>query len=154
MFVLCPQSQLLGNNPIASLCDQERLKTFQRGPPPEKMKLKRWWTYLSSFNLTVNHTQGIKNDTAGYTSRNNFHALLGESLEALARAALQRMDVRLDLSMRTAGVLEVWSLGDYRAEYQCVLNSLSDGPEARLIDGDRWNRDNQYFYHEDRIVIA
>ena len=54
------------------------------------------------------------------------------------------MDVQLNLSMRTAGVLR-----DYQAEYQCVLNSL----EARLIDGDRWCKDNQYLYYEDRIVV-
>ena len=56
-------------------------------------------------------------------------------------------------SMRTAGVLESWSLRDYQAEYQCVLSSLSDGLEARLIDGDRWYKDNQYLYYEDRIVV-
>ena len=39
-------------------------------------------------------------------SRNNFDALIGESSEALAREAFQRMDVQLDLSMRTAGILE------------------------------------------------
>ena len=63
------------------------------------------------------------------------------------------MDVQLDLSMRTAGVLEGWSLPDYHAEYKCVLNSLSDGLEARLIDGDRWYKDIQYLYYEDRIVV-
>ena len=30
---------------------------------------------------------------------------------------------------------------------------LSDGLEARLIDGDRWYKDNQYLYYEDRIVV-
>ena len=65
------------------------------------------------------------------------------------------MDVQLDLSMRTAGVLENWSLRDYHAEYKCVLNSLSDGPEARLIDGERWYKDHQYLYYifEDRILV-
>ena len=29
----------------------------------------------------------------------------------------------------------------------------SDGLEARLIDGDRWYRDNQYLYSEDRNVL-
>ena len=90
---------------------------------------------------------------ADYISRNNFDALLGESSEALAKEAFQRMDVQLDLSMRTAGVLEGWSLRDYQAEYQCVLSTLSDGLEARLIDGDRWYKDNQYLYYEDRIVV-
>ena len=49
---------------------------------------------------------------ADYIARNNFDALLGESLEALAKGAFLRMDVQLDLSMRTAGVLEGWSLRD------------------------------------------
>ena len=44
---------------------------------------------------------------AEYTSRNNCEALLGESSEALAKEAFQRMEVHLDLPMRTAGVLRV-----------------------------------------------
>ena len=48
------------------------------------------------------------------------------------------MDVQFDLSMRTAGVLEGWSPKDYQSAYQCVLNILSGGLQARLIDGDRW----------------
>ena len=75
---------------------------------------------------------------ADYISRNNFDALLGESSEALAKEVFQRMGLQLDLSMRTAGLLEGRSLSDYQAEYQCVLHSLSDGLEARLIDGDCW----------------
>ena len=63
------------------------------------------------------------------------------------------MDVQLNLSMRTAGVTEGWSLKDYQLRYQCVLNSLSDGLEARLIDGDRRYEDNQYLYYEDSIVV-
>ena len=152
MLVLSSQSGLLGTNPIVWLCDQEPVKTFPRGPYPEKAKLKRWWTYLSQFRLTVHHIRGIRSEMADYISRNNFGALLGESSEALAKEAFQRMDVQLDLSMRTAGVLEGSSLRDYHAEYKCVLNSLSDGPEARLIDGDRWYKDNQYLYYEEGIV--
>ena len=80
---------------------------------------------------------------ADYISCLNFEALLGERSKALAKEASQSIDVQLDLSMRTAGVLEDWSLLDYQAEYQWVLNSLSDGLEARLIDGDGWYKDNQ-----------
>ena len=153
MLVLSSQSRLLGTNPIVWLCDQEPVKTFQKGPPPEKAKLKRWWTYLSQFRLTVHQIQCMRNEMADYISRNNFDALLGESSEALAKEAFQRTDVQLDLSMHTAGVLEGWSLSDYHAEYKCVLKSLSDGLEARMIDSDRWYKDNQYLYYEDRIVV-
>ena len=95
------------------LCDQEPLITFHKGPPAQKAKLKRWCTYLSQFRLIVDHIQGIKNEPADYISRNNLDALLGESSEALAKRPFQRMDVQLDLSMRTAGVLEGWSPRDY-----------------------------------------
>ena len=59
MLVLSSQSCLLGTDPIVCLCDQQRVKTFQKGPPPEKAKLKRWWTYLSLFTLTLHDKQGI-----------------------------------------------------------------------------------------------
>ena len=77
----------------------------------------------------------------------------GESSEELDKEAFQRTDVQLDLSMHTAGVPEGWSLRDYRDEYKCVLNSLSDGLEAHMIGRDRWYKDNQYLYYEDRIVV-
>ena len=61
------------------------MKSFQRVPPPEKAKLKRWWTYLSQFRLTVHHIPGIKRELSDYILRNNFDALSGESSEALAK---------------------------------------------------------------------
>ena len=138
MLVLSSRSPLLGSNPIVWLCDQEPAKSFQKGPPPEKAKLKRCWTYPSQFRLTVHHIPGIKNELSDYISRNNFDALIGESSEALAREAFQRMDVQLDLSMRTAGILEGWSLTDYQSEYEEILQTLSTGLEPRVIDGHQW----------------
>ena len=64
MLVLSFQSGLLGTNPIVWRWDQEPVKTFQKGPPPQKAKLKRWWTYLSQFRLTVHHLQGRKTEMA------------------------------------------------------------------------------------------
>ena len=124
MLVLSSQSRLLGSNPFVWLCDQEPVKCFQKGPPPEKAKLKRWWTYLSQFRLTVYHIPGIKNELSDYISRDNFDALIGESSDALDREAFQRMDVQLDLSMRTAGILEGWSLTDNQSEYKEILQTL------------------------------
>ena len=69
------------------LCDQEPVRTFQKGPPPEKAKLRRWWTYLSQLRLTVHHIQGVKNECADYISRNNLDALIGAQSEALAKEA-------------------------------------------------------------------
>ena len=118
MLVLSSQSRLLGSNPIVWPFDQEPVKSFQKGQPPEKAKLKRRWNYLSQFRLTVHHLPGIKNELSDYISRNSFDALIGESSEALAKEAFQRMNVQLDLSMRSAGILEGWSLTDYRSDPQ------------------------------------
>ena len=41
MLVLSSRSGLLGSNPIVWLCDQKPVKSFQKGPRPEKAKLKR-----------------------------------------------------------------------------------------------------------------
>ena len=87
MLVLSSQSGLLRSNPIVCLCDHEPVKSFQKGQPPKKMKLKRWWTYLSKFMLTFYHIPGIENELSDYISRNNFYARIGESSQALAKEA-------------------------------------------------------------------
>ena len=114
------------------------MKSFQKGPRPQKANLKRWWTYLSQFRLTVHHIPGIKNELSDYISRNNFDALIGESSEALAKEDFQQMDVQLDLSMRTAGILEGGSLTDYQSEYKEILQTLSTRLEPRVIDRQQW----------------
>ena len=153
MLVLSSQSQLLGSNPIVWLCNQDWVKSFQKGPAPEKAKLKQWCTYLSQFRLTVHHIPGIENELPDYISRNNFHALIGESSDALAKETFPCMDIQLELSMCTAGILEEWSLRDYQSEYKSILKTLSTGLEPRVTDGHQWYENNQYFFYEDRIVL-
>ena len=70
----------------------------------------------------------IENEVSDYRSRNNCDARIGESSEALAQEAFQRMNFHLDPSMRTAGILEGWNLTDYQSEYKpkaLVLNPES-----------------------------
>ena len=64
------------------------------------------------------------------------------------------MDVQLDLSMRTPGILEGWSLTDYQSEYKEILQTLSTGLKPSVIDGHQWYNNNQYLFHEDRIVVT
>ena len=153
MLVLSSKSQLLESNPTVWLSEQELVKSFQNCPPPEKAKPKWWSTYLTQFRLTVHHIPGIKNELSNYISRNNFDVLIGESSEALAKEAFQRMDVQPDLPMRTAGILEGWSLTDYQSEYEDILQTLSTGLEPRIIDGHQWYKKNQYLFYEDCIVV-
>ena len=63
------------------------------------------------------------------------------------------MDVQLDLSMGTAGILEGWSVTDYQSEYENILQILSTGVKPRVIDGHQWYKNNQYLFYKDEIVV-
>ena len=80
MLVLCSQSPSLGSNPVVWLRDQELVRTFQKGPRPEKAKRRHWWNYLDQLRLSVHHIQGVKKECADYFSRNNFDDMIGASL--------------------------------------------------------------------------
>ena len=60
MLVLSSQSRLLGSNALVWLCDQELVRPFPKGPPPEKAKLRRWWTYLSQLALSLHDIQSAR----------------------------------------------------------------------------------------------
>ena len=98
MLVLSSQSLFSGSNPVVWLCDQEPVRTFQKGSSPEKGKHRRWWNYLSQLRLSVHHIQGVKNECADYISRNNFDDMMGARSEELAKEAFSRMDVHLDIT--------------------------------------------------------
>ena len=127
--MLSSRSGLLASNRIVWLCDQEPLNSFQKGPPPEKGKVKRWWTYLSQFRLTLHHIPDIKNELTDYISRNNFDApsLLARALMPLTKRLSKHMDVLPDLSMRTTGILNRWNPTDYQFEHKSILQTLSNG---------------------------
>ena len=63
MQVLASQAGLLGSNPIVWLCDQEPVKSVQKGPAHEKGKLLRAWACLSQFSLSVHDIQRTKEGT-------------------------------------------------------------------------------------------
>ena len=98
MLVLSSQARVLGSNPVVWLCDQESVRTFQKGPPPEKTKLRRWGTYLSQLRLSVHHIRGVKNECVDYISRNIFDDTIGARSGELAKEAFSRMDVYADLN--------------------------------------------------------
>ena len=133
MLVLSSQSRLLGSNPVVWLCDQEPVRTFQRGPPPEKAKLRRWWTYLSQLRVSVHHIQGVKNECADYISRNNFDNMIGARSEELAKEALSRMDVHLDLNMTMIRPLDGLQQVEYLKEFGDIYKRLEKQLEPALV---------------------
>ena len=138
MLVLSSQARLLGSNPV---CNQEPIRTFQKGPPPEKAKVRRWWTYLSQLRLTVHHIQGVKEECADYISRNNFDALIGARSRALAKEAFSRMDVHLDLNMTMIRPLDELQQSEYLKEFGDIYKHLEERLEPLLVNQDQWKRD-------------
>ena len=55
--------------------------------------------------------------------------------------------------MRTVSTLESWRLSEYQKEYPGVPQILSTGLASHLIDSDKWYKDSQHLYFEDRIVL-
>ena len=153
MLVPSSQARLLGSNPVIWLCDQEPVRTFQKGPPPEKAKLLRWWTYLSQLRLTVQHIQAVKNECGDYISRNNFDALIGARSEALAKGAFSRMDVHLDLNMTMIRPLDGLQKTEYLKEFGDIYKRLEKRLEPLPVNQDQWKRDKSYLWHEKRIVL-
>ena len=135
------------------LCDQEPVRTFQKGPPPEKAKLRRWWTYLSQLRLSVHHIQGVKNECADYISRNNFDDMIGARSKELAREAFSRMDVHLDLNMTMIRPLDGVRQVEYLKEFRDIYKRLEKRLEPVLVNQKQWKRDKTYLWHEDRIVV-
>ena len=144
MLVLSPQARLLGSNPVVWLCDQEPVRTLQKGPPPEKAKLRRWSTYLSQLRLTVHHIQGVRNECADYISRDNFDALIGARSEALAKEAFSRMDIHLDLNMTMIRPLDGLQQSEYLKEFGDMYKRLGKRLEPLLVNQDQWKRDKSY----------
>ena len=153
MLVLSSQSRLLGSNPVVWLCDQEPVRTFQKGPPPEKAELRRWWTYLSQLPLSVHHIKGVKNECADYISRNNFDDMIGARSEELAKEAFSRMDVHLDLNMTTIRPLDGLQQVGYLKQFGDIYKRVEKRLEPVLVNQEQWKRDKTYLWHEDRIVV-
>ena len=135
------------------LCDQEPVRTFQKGPPPEKAKLRRWWTYLSQLRLTVHHIHGVKNECADYISCNNFDALIDARSEVLAKEAFSRMDVHVDLNMTMIRPLDGLQQAEHLKEFGDIYKRLEKRLEPLLVNQEQWKRDKSYLWHEDRIVV-
>ena len=151
VVVLASQHRILGTNPITWLCDQDSVKYFMEGPPPDGKRLRRWWVYLSQLRLTTFHILGIKNELCDYLSWNGFDSLMGADTEMMAQEALAKMDQHLHL-FTTKEKLMSWSMKDLTADYSDILNQLTFG-SSKILDGVQWSRTSTHLYMEDSICV-
>ena len=126
------------------LCDQEPVRTFQKGPPPEKAKLRRWWTYLSQLRLSVHHIQGVKNNSVDYISSNSFDDMIGARSEEPAKEAFGRMDVQPDLNMAMIRPLDGLQEAEYLKDFGGIYKRLEKRLKPALVNQEQWKRDKTY----------
>ena len=153
MLVLSSQSRLSWSNQMVWMCDQEPVPAFQKGPPPENAKLRRWWIYLSQLQLSVHHIQRVKNERADYISGNNLDNMIGASSEELTKEAFSRMDVRLDLNMTMIRPIDGLKQVEYMKEFGDIYKRLEKRLITILVNQEQWKRDRTYLRHADRIVL-
>ena len=105
VLTFASQFRILAHLPIIWLCDNEALKTFLDKEPPSNPRLRRWYCFLSQFQLHVCHIPGIKNEMCDWLSRQDFDALTGMESDLLAQEAFIRMDRQLDLGLQAIRLL-------------------------------------------------
>ena len=116
------------------LCDQEPVNTFQKRPPPEKAKVRHWWTHLSQLRVSVHHIEGAKNKCADHISRNNFPDRIGARSEELAEEAFSRMYVPLDVNMTMIGPLDGLQQVECLKEFEDIYKRLEKRLEPVLVN--------------------
>ena len=133
ILLIAGQSRLFGSNSVAWSCDQESTETFLKGAPPESLRLRHSWTFLAQLKLNIYRVPGRKNELCDRLSREDFDEKVSARSESLSREAFQKMNVRLDLTMSKAELLNSLQKSDYLEEYGDILKALGEGSYA-LVD--------------------
>ena len=121
-------------------------------PQPEKKRLQQWWVFLSQLRLTVHHIQGLGNELSNELGRNSFDDRLGQSSEELARDALAKIDVQLDLFMKTTQPQRKWGKGDLSKYYAETMKQLQLR-QVQMIAGEQWAMMKDALYKGDQVYV-
>ena len=140
MLVLSSQSTPLQSNTVIWLCVPERVRTFQKGRPANKAKLRRWWTYLSQLQLSLHHIQGVKKECADYISCHKFDDMIGARTEELGKEPFSRMDVHLDLNVTMIRPLDGLQCVENLKQFGDIYERLEKRLQPVLVNQDQWNR--------------
>ena len=96
---------------------------------------------------------GVKNECADYISRNNFDDIVGSRSEELAKEAVSRMAVHVDLNMTMIRPLYGLKQVEYLKEFGDIYKRLERRLEPVLVNQEPWKRDKTYLWHEDQIGV-
>ena len=100
ILTLASQTRIVSNLPIVWFTDNEALTYFLDKEPPLNKRLRRWYVFLSQFQLKVFHLPGLKNEFCDFLSRNAFNSLIDCNFDDLAKEAFVKMDAQLDFFLK------------------------------------------------------
>jgi len=105
VLTLASRFRIVANLLIVWFTDNEALTSFLDKDPPLNKRLRRWYLYLSQFQMNIFHLPGLKNEFCDYLSRHAFDEKIDEEFESLVREAFVKMDCQLDLGLQQILVL-------------------------------------------------
>ena len=79
--------------------------------------------------------------------------MIGARFEELAKKAVSRMDVHLDVNMTMIRPLDGLQQVQYLKEFGNIYKLLEKRLEPALVNEEQWKRDKTYLWHADRIVV-
>ena len=154
VLTMATQYRILAHQKVVWFCDNQATRSFLDAAPPTNPRLRRWYTFLSQFNLAIKHIPGVKNELSDWLSRGEFEELTGENFDDLAKQAFERMDVQLDFAMlfKISEFLS-FSKEDYLgSEWESAWLSLEER-KSNLLDGMLLYRTDKELFCETKKVV-
>jgi len=143
--------RILGSLPIIWLCDNQATRTFLDQGPPQNARLRRWYTFLCQFKLTIKHVRGDRNEFCDWLSRHEFENLTDTKFDDLTTQAFERMDTQLDFAIFTMKPL--LQPEDYSTEpWKSIWNQLPEGI-TQMVEGNLCCRNNAGLFVEGKAAI-
>ena len=157
VLTIASQYRILSHLPIIWFCDHEALKNYLDKEPPTNHRQRRWYVYLSQFQLRVVHIPGLKNELCDWLSRHDFDGKIGTNCETLAQEAFIRMDRQLDLGLQAILILATSDLKmsnqDYKdSEYKSLWEKL-EPHQSSFEDEQMFYRTENELFCERKLVI-
>ena len=156
ILTIATNYRFLVNLPIVWFCDNDAVKTFLDNAPPTNKRLRRWYCYLSQFQLRIMHIPGLKNEATDFLSRNAFDEKINNDSDQLAKEAFARMDKQLDLTMqcvlRISHELNIEENDYNNSEWKEIWKSL-EIHKSNILDSKLYYRTKDELFCERRLVI-
>ena len=153
-LTIATQYRILSHLPLVWLCDNQATVTFLDGAPPTNPRLRRWYTFLSQFQIAFRHIAGVKNELCDWLSRTEFQNLVGINFDEVASEAFERMDRQLDFAIhfRLSDQANVDRFDYVGTEYEELWSTLEEWKSTLVNDKLMFKSDGGLFCETKRVV--